>query len=71
MEYFSSDYHILLPVLNTFTFETEEYCLDVNSKLNDAQGPEKTSINIAVSFDALRLQFIHVETFYGGLPKSD
>ena len=32
MEDFSSNNDILLPVLNAFTFGTEEYCLDVNYK---------------------------------------
>ena len=33
---FCSNYDIMLPVLNTFTFDTEEYCPDVNYKVNDA-----------------------------------
>ena len=37
VEDFSSNYDILLPLLNTFTFDTEECCLDVNYKVNDAR----------------------------------
>ena len=37
MEHLCSNYEILLPVLNTFTFDTEEYCLDINYKVNDAR----------------------------------
>ena len=33
---FSSNYDILLPILNTYTFDNDEFCLDVNCK-----GPEK------------------------------
>ena len=36
MEDFSSNYDILLPILNTFTFDNDEFCLDVNYKVNDA-----------------------------------
>ena len=35
--YQMSNYDILIPVLNTFTFETEEYCLDDNYMVNDAK----------------------------------
>ena len=59
---FSSNYDILLPVLNTFTFDTEEYYLDVNYNVNDAR-ILKTFIIIAVSFDAFRLQHMYVEAF--------
>ena len=32
-----SNYDILIPVLNTFAFETEEYCLDDNYMVNDVK----------------------------------
>ena len=60
MEDISSNYDILLPVLNTFTFDTEEYYQDVNYKVNDGRAL-KTSIIIVVSFDTLRLQYMYVE----------
>ena len=37
VEDFSSNYDIFLTVFKTFTFETEEYCLDVNDKVNDGR----------------------------------
>ena len=33
----------LLPVLNTFTFDTEEYCLNLNYKVNDAKALKNLS----------------------------
>ena len=35
---FQLNYEILLPVLNTFTVDTEEYSLEVNYKVNDGKG---------------------------------
>ena len=58
----------MLLVLNTFTFDTEEYCLDVNYKVNDIKAL-KTSIINAVSVETLRLQQMYVEAFNCGLPK--
>ena len=66
---YSSGYDVLLPILNTFTFDTEEYCLDINYKVNDIKAL-KTSIIISVSVEALRLQQMYVEAFNCGLPKS-
>ena len=37
VEDFSSNYDIFLPVFNTFTFDTEEYYLDFNYKVNHAR----------------------------------
>ena len=34
---FKLNYEILLPVLNTFTGDTEEYSLDANDKVIDAK----------------------------------
>ena len=59
----------MLPVLNTFTFDTEEYCLDVNYKVNDIK-TQKTSIINVVSVEALTLQRMYVEALNCGLPKS-
>lgn len=51
-----------LPALNTFTFDTKEYHLDVNYKVNDVRDL-KTSIIIAISFESLRLQHMYIEAF--------
>ena len=37
LEYFSSNYEILNPVLATFTVYTEEYSLGVSYRINDAK----------------------------------
>ena len=37
MEDFSLNYDILFPVLNTFTFDTEDHGLGVNYKVNNAR----------------------------------
>ena len=54
VEDFSSNYDITIPVLNLFTFDTEEYYLHVNYNVNDVR-TWKTFIKITVSFVALRL----------------
>ena len=37
VEDFSSNYDITIPVLNLFTFDTEEYYLHVNYNVNDVR----------------------------------
>ena len=37
VEDFSSNYDIIIPVLNLFTFDTEEYYLHVNYNVNDVR----------------------------------
>ena len=70
VEYFSSDYENLLPDLNIFSVDTEEYSLNVNHKINDAKALKKHYLDRSFIL-RLRLQNIYVESFNWGLSKSD
>ena len=52
MEDFCWNYDILLPVLNMFSFDTEEYCVEVNYKVYCAmalkKGLQKISTKTAI-----------------------